>query len=135
MTMIGCVLIACSTATLCTGIDQEIPDRSLSTEIINAIKTQAAQKENLDQPIVITKVDKYMGKDNWHIVWATPENMDPGVFLLQAVANNLEYVAVWGGVAFPEEEPEVLKWFTTQAPTAPIPLLKCVAHFISTGKE
>ena len=116
---------------LCMGIDQQLPDKNLYDTIIHALYQQMPKKEKIAEPIVITKIDKHMAKDNWHVVWASPVNMERGIFLLRGDAKNIEYVAVWGGVAFPEEESSVLQWFKDQAPTAPISLLKCVAHEIT----
>lgn len=122
--------------TNCAGINQQLPDKNVSKEIISALIRQVPEKEKqLDQPFVIKKIDKYMGKDNWHVVWATPEKNERGIFVLKGTPQNFEYVLVWGGVATDDEEQEIFEWFKKTLPEAPITLLKCVAYTITHGND
>jgi hypothetical protein len=124
-----------SPANLCVGVNQILPDKELTKTIIKSLKQQVAKKENLPDTVVITKISKYMSKDKWHIIWATPENMERGIFLLSGDSRKMKYVVVWGGIAFPEEESDILQWLKKQAPAAPISLLRCAAHAITHGQE
>lgn len=125
---------ACMADSPCDGVDTNVPSGDLSSQLVAAIENQFPIKEGIGTSVVVKKIDKYMGKDNWHIVWTSPEGMERGVFLLQGNAEKILYRAVWGGAAFPEHEPDILKWLDDKAPTASPQLLKCAAHFMATGK-
>lgn len=124
----------CGAASSCEGIDANVPSGGHASQIVSAIEKQFPKKEKIGSSVVVKKIDKYLGKDNWHIVWTSPEGMEQGVFLLQENEGKISYRAVWGGTAFPEDEPDILKWLKSKAPKASPQLLKCAAHFMATGK-
>lgn len=120
----------------CAGVNRQLPDKNFSKEIVSALTKQVPEKEKqLDQPFVIKKIDQYMGKDNWHVVWATPEKNERGIFVLKGTPQNFQYVLVWGGVATDDEEQEIFEWFKINLPEAPISLMKCVAYTITHGND
>ncbi len=114
----------------CAGIDQRLPGKALSSAIIHVLNREMSKKVNEGQA-VIEKIEKYSGKNNWHIVWTTPTNMERGVFILSGNSGDIEYKGVWGGCALPEEEQSVLEWFKSQAPDAPLSLLECTAYALT----
>jgi hypothetical protein len=115
----------------CMGVKKTLPGKELAASIIRVFNQEMSTKEEIEEPVVVDRLERYMGKDGWHIVWATPRNMERGVFILHGNATSLEYIGVWGGTAFPEEESSVLEWFKGQAPDAPASLLECVAHAVT----
>jgi len=57
------------------------------------------------------------------------------VFVIAAEGDRLRYVALWGGVAFPEDEAQIFAWLVSKAPEAPQDLWRCVAHYLATREE
>jgi hypothetical protein len=114
----------------CAGVDQRLPGKELSSAIIRVLGGEISKQENTEQAVV-EKLEKYMGKEDWHIVWATPADMERGVFILFGNTKTIEYIGAWGGVASPEEEQSVLEWFRNRAPTAPVSLLECAAYTLT----
>jgi hypothetical protein len=108
----ACWMLA--TGILCIG-------RSAATrweQVRRVIATQAHRQEHLREPLQIDKIHKYLGKDAWHVIWAEPQDSETGVFLIAAEDDQLRYVALWGGVAFPEDEARIFDWFVSKAPGA-----------------
>jgi hypothetical protein len=126
------LLVSCTSA---RSVIIQSPVLSLQSNIIRTINQESCGIKDLDQPITVTGIDKYLGEGEWHFVWSTPQNAEPGVFILHGTENDLHCLTVWGGVAFPEEESEILNWFQAQAPGAPTALLKKVAYDVTHEKR
>jgi hypothetical protein len=120
---------------LCANIQKTPPTGMFLDQVRRAIAEQAHQQEHLREPHHIDTIHKYFGKDAWHVIWAEPQGYEMGVFLIASEGDRLRHVALWGGVAVPEEESEIFEWFVAKAPDAPRDLLRCVAHSLSTREE
>src|SRR5919108_1223261 len=98
------VMPAIALGGLCANVNKTPPVGMLLERVRRVIATQAHRQENLREPLHIDKIHKYFGKDSWHVIWAKPRHYEMGVFLIASEDDRLRHVALWGGVAFPEEE-------------------------------
>lgn len=73
-------------------------------------------------------ISKFMESGAWSAVYASTPIADDGVLFFEAVSGQKRFKDVWGGVADPEDRPELIKW--ARALGAPENLAKCFAHVV-----
>jgi len=119
----------------CANIEKTPPLGMFLDQVRRAIAEQAHRQEHLHEPLRLDTIHQYFGTDAWPVIWAEPQDSEMGVFLLAAEGDRLRHVALWGGVAVPEDEPRIFEWLVSKAPNAPRDLLCCVAHSLATREE
>ena len=119
----------------CANIQNTPPPGMFLDQVRRAIAEQSHQQEHLREPLRIDTIHKYFGTDAWHAIWAEPQDSEVGVFVIASEDYKLRHVALWGGVAVPEDEPQIFERLVAKAPDAPRDLLRCVAHALATREE
>jgi hypothetical protein len=120
---------------LCANLQKTPPPGMFLEQIRRTVAEQAHRQDQLREPLRIDTIHKYLGTDTWHVIWAEPHDAEIGVFLIASEGDRVRYVALWGGVAVPEDEPQIFEWFVAKAPDAPRGLLRCVSHYLATREE
>jgi hypothetical protein len=133
--MVALRLPAMAPGGLCENIQKTPPSGMFLDQVRRAIAEQAHRQEHLREPLRIDTIHKYFGTDAWHVICAEPQHSEMGGFLIAAEGDRLRHVALWGGVAVPEDEPPIFAWFIAKAPDAPRDLWRCVAHDLATREE
>jgi len=62
------------------------------------------------QPPSAVKIDKALTIGNWTAIWASPKDLEQGVFIYSQEKTGLSFHDVWGGYATPSEKPEIVRW-------------------------
>ncbi len=55
-------------------------------------------------------IHKFLSNGSWRVVYADIPIADPGYFFFQEVEGRKHFKDVWGGVAQPEDRPELTSW-------------------------
>jgi hypothetical protein len=92
---------------LCANIQKTPPVGIFLAQVRRAIAEQAHRQDHLREPLRIDTIHKYFGTDARHVIWAEPQGYEMGVFVIASEGARLRHVALWGGVAFPEEEAQI----------------------------
>jgi hypothetical protein len=79
------------------------------------------------------KIDKTLTIDNWTAIWASPKDMEQGVFVYSQEKTGLTFHDVWGGYATPSEKPEIVRWVKHLSTSVPDDFANCFAAAITTG--
>jgi hypothetical protein len=104
-------------------------------QVRRTVAEQAHRQEHLREPLRIDTIHKDLGQQAWPVIWAEPQDSEMAVFLRASEDDRLRDVALWGGVAVPEDEPEIFAWLVSKAPDAPRDLWRCVANALATHEE
>ncbi|WP_354061986.1 hypothetical protein [Devosia sp. 2618] len=111
---------------LCAGIDVPLTDQ-LKQEYVAL--TSAALKEDAPGKI---DVDQILASGDWSVASFSPQNLEDGYAFFEEKDGTKMFQDVWGGVAMPDEGPEVASWVETLG--APADLAACFADQV-TGEE
>jgi CheY-like chemotaxis protein len=79
------------------------------------------------------KVDKALTIGNWTAIWASPKEMEQGIFIYSQEKTGLSFHDVWGGYATPSEKPEIVRWVKQLSTSVPDDFANCLAATITTG--
>jgi CheY-like chemotaxis protein len=80
------------------------------------------------------EIEKILTLHNWTAIWASPKDMEQGVFIYSQEKTGLSFHDVWGGYATPSEKPEVLRWIKKLSSSVPDDFANCLADTI-TGAQ
>ena len=126
--VIAASLAACSPANEqaalegCAAVDMSLTEAQRQSE---ARRVASALKRN-PQSLNVTRV---MRQGDWTLVWATPNDLEAGVFFLHRQAKP-ELVETWGGIAAPDEGSAIAAWARKLPGTPPAELSQCFASTI-----
>lgn len=76
-------------------------------------------------------VERRMEVGDWLAVWATPANLERGVFFIRNTPQGPRFLETWGGVAGPEDRADVQAWARALDPEMPVALADCFAKVLS----
>lgn len=85
------------------------------------------------QPPSQIKIDKAITLENWTAVWATPKDMEEGIFFYSQEKNGLTFHDVWGGYATPADKPDIVQWVKKLSPSVPNNFAECFAETVTGG--
>lgn len=85
------------------------------------------------QPPAAIKIDRALTIDNWTAIWATPKDMEQGVFFYSREKSGLTFHDVWGGFATPSDKPDIVRWVKKLSPSVPDDFAQCAAETIISG--
>lgn len=117
------------------------PCDSINRSISESEKVRLAPilAKQLKRHLDVTKVSvlqafKY---GTWQIYYVEPQDWDAVYLFFSNDPEKIEYLNLWGGVARPEEEADVLSWTNKKVPGIPSTLAKCFAYHVTqeSGKQ
>ena len=106
----------------CAGVDTALTEAQRQSEAGRVARALQRDPASLQ----LTRV---MRQGDWTLVWATPNDMEAGVFFLKRGAQP-ELVETWGGVATPEERAEIAQWARKLPGNPPPELAECFASAV-----
>ena len=109
----------------CDGVEQEGPEGQHAT-IRRAIAGQLGKAD--------VRVLEVLRHARWSIYLVEPPDAEPAFAFYSGDPSTNHYVTLWGGVATPDEEKEILAWVEKNAPGIPPPLGRCFAWHVTHGR-
>lgn len=79
------------------------------------------------------KIDKGLTLAGWTAVWASPKDLEQGIFFYSQEKSGLVFHDVWGGYATPEDKPNIMQWVKKLSPSVPTDFAECIANTITLG--
>jgi hypothetical protein len=79
------------------------------------------------------KIEKAISLKNWTAVWATPKDMEQGIFFYSQEKSGLKFHDVWGGFALPSDKPDIVRWIEKLSASIPDDFAECAAETIAGG--
>ena len=77
------------------------------------------------------KIDKALTIGNWTANWASPKDLEQGVFIYSQEKTGLSFHDVWGGYATSSEKPEIVRWVKQLSTSVPDDFANCFAATIT----
>ena len=85
------------------------------------------------QPPAQIEIDRSLTLGNWTAVWATPKDMEQGIFFFSQGKGGLAFRDVWGGYATPSDKPDIVRWVKKLSPSVPDDFAECFAKTVTAG--
>ena len=79
------------------------------------------------------KVSKIMSVGKWTAVWATPSDMEQGVYFYSQEKSGLKYRDVWGASTGPSDKPALVQWVKKLDASSPEDFAECFAQSVTSG--
>jgi len=113
------------------------PCAKTSTALVAAQRKMYARSisSNLSRwtPPAQIRIDKALTLEGWTAVWATPKDLEQGIFFYSQEKSGLTFHDVWGGSATPADKPNIVQWVKKLSPSVPPDFAECIANTITVG--